>query len=213
MTHVDIRAPQQTRSRQTLERILSSSTVLVAEKSYADVSIAEITRKASVSVGAFYSRFKNKEALFVALQGRLGEETQERLRAAMNRDWAKSSLQKLLRHVVENNVELYEKYRGVLAAIHLQTRVLRPVGADAARRSYNDKLVSQIEELILKKRNEVVHHQPRVAIRVAIACMSAMLRDAIVFGDTSLYPKPGDPGTVTRQVTEVMYRHLAAATP
>ena len=114
----------------------------------------------------------------------------------------------LLLSIVTNNVELYEKYRGVLTAIYLKTRVLNS-SKNNELVSYNQKIVSQIETLLLMKRDELRHARPRVAIRMAIACMASMLRDAIVFNDRSLYPKPRDTTTVSRHVTRVMYQYLA----
>lgn len=207
------RAPQQTRSQQTLERILSSSTTLISKKSYDDVSIAEIAARAQISVGGFYSRFENKKALFSMLETRLGQETQDRIDAALDTDWSETGLHELLHFVVANNAEIYEKYRGVLTAVHVRTRILKSRKEDDARRTYNESLVAQIETLLLNKRDEIQCRRPRVAIRTAIACMSAMLRDAIVFGDTSLYPKPGSTAIVTRQVADVMYRYLTAEAP
>ena len=78
MDTTGLRTPQQSRSRLTLERILSSSTALITEKSYEEVSIAEIAERARISVGGFYSRFENKEALFGTLLHRLGQETDDR---------------------------------------------------------------------------------------------------------------------------------------
>jgi len=203
-----LRAPQQSRSQQTLERILSSSTSLITKKSYEDVSIAEIAQHARISVGGFYTRFENKEALFGTLLDRLGKETADRIETALARDWSKKSLYELLHFIVANNAGLYEKYRGILIVVHVRTRLMQ-THDDDARRAYNERIVTRIENLLLRKRDEISGRQPRVAIRLASACMSAMLRDAIVFGDTRLYPKPGGRATVARQVANVMHTYLA----
>jgi len=189
-----------------------SSTRLVSKRSYNDLTIAEITSEAEISVGAFYSRFQNKEALFNKLRECLGQETQNRINTALAIDWSEISLHELLLYVVTNNVELYEKYRGVLMAIYLNTRVFQ-AHRDDELIAYNLKIVSQIETLLLMKRDELHHRQPRVAIRTAVACMASMLRDAIVFNDRSLYPKPQDTATVIRQVTRIMHQFLAAEAP
>ena len=203
------RVPQQSRSQQTLERILASSTALIADKPYDSVSIAEIASSARVSVGGFYSRFENKEALLSALQSRFVGETQERIESTLARDLSYASLQELLRFIVSNNVELYEKYRGVLTDVFIRTRVL--VSQENMELSgHNKNVVKGLEELILRKRDDIPSSQPRVAIRMAIACMTAMLRDAIVFGDRSFYPKPKNASVVSRHVARVMYHHLIA---
>ncbi len=208
MNITGLRAPQQSRSQQALERILSSSTSLITKKSYEDVSITEIAEHARISVGGFYTRFENKEALFGTLLIRLGEETDDRIKAALAIDWSKKRLPELLHFIVANNAELYEKYRGILSVVHARTRLMQTHGDDS-RRAYNKHIVTRIERLLLRKRDEISSRQPRVAIRLAIACMSAMLRDAIVFGDTSLYPKPGSRATVARHVANVMHTYLA----
>ena len=206
-----LREPRQSRSQQTLERILQSSTTLIAEQSYDEVTIAEIAARAQISVGGFYSRFHNKAALFSVLQQRLGQETQTRITAALADDWSSTSLHDLLTFIVSNNAELYEKYRGVLTVIHLRTRVLQPRDEAGTRQVYNENIVAQLETLILMKREQIPYRRPRVAIRTAIACMTSMLRDAIVFNDTSLYPKPRDTRTIARRIAQVMYQYLTAA--
>ena len=213
MDTLGLREPRQSRSQQTLERILDSGTALIAEQSYDEVTIAEIAGRARISVGGFYSRFKNKEALFSTLQKRLAQETQDALTAALAEDWTATNLYDLLFFVVSRNAELYEKYRGVLTVVHLRTHTLRSPGDDAARSAYNQHIVTRLETLLLLKREQMLHRQPRVAIRTAIACMASMLKDAIVFGETSLYPEPRNTHTIARRVAQVMYRYLAAEVP
>lgn len=208
MEYPSIRKPTQVRSQQTLERIILSSTRLISNRSYDDVTIADITAAAEISVGAFYARFRNKGALFGMLRESLAQETQSRISDALATDWSGVGLHDLLLNIVANNAELYEKYRGVLAAIYLKTRESDSGKSDELLH-YNQKIASQIETLLLLKRDELCHARPRVAIRIAIACMTSMLRDAIVFNDRSFYPKPRDTATISRHVTRVVYQYLA----
>ncbi len=208
MNKTDLMVPIQSRSQQTLERILASSTELIAEQSYEDLTIADIASRASISVGGFYARFKNKEALFRTLRDRLSAETQQRITQAQARNWDSASLQGLVTLVVAGNAELYEKYRGVLRITHLKSRGLIDSDQDTAISAYNSKLVSSMETLFLAKREEIQHRQPRPAIRIAIACMASMLREAIVFGDTSLYPK-NSRRAIERSVAQVVFCYLS----
>ncbi len=211
MTKPDLHQPTQLRSQQTLQRILSSGTALISEQSYDEVTIADIAARAQISVGGFYSRFRNKEALFNKLQAQLAEETQNKILAALSDDWSSTNLYDLLHHMVAGNAELYEKYRGVLTVIHLRTRVSQSDGDNSAHQAYNNNIITQLETLLLLKREQIRHRQPKVAIRMAIACMASMLRDAVVFQDTNLYPQPTNIDTITRQVTQVMYQYLTGA--
>lgn len=203
-----IRRPRQPRSEQTLERILGAGTALISERSYDALTISDIARRAEISVGGFYSRFRNKEALFEALQKQLAEETESRLANALATDWSGVSLLELLEAIVTGNVELYRKYRGVLIAVHVNARVLNDDGSREEREAYNARLVADLEKLLLRKRDEIGHAKARPAIRVAIACMSSMLRDAIVFEDHSLFPDSGDERGIARSVSNVMCAYL-----
>lgn len=66
-----VRKPLQSRSRESLERVLSAGVDLLAERGYDDLSIADVSTKSGVSVGSIYARFASKADLFVALQERM----------------------------------------------------------------------------------------------------------------------------------------------
>lgn len=66
-----IRDPQQSRSWETLERILSAGVELLAERGYDDFSISDVSGRSGVSVGSIYARFASKAHMFVALQQRM----------------------------------------------------------------------------------------------------------------------------------------------
>ena len=63
----------QERSQRTLERLFDAAEAEIREKGYADASVVEIARRAGCSVGTLYRRFRDKAALFYALDERWGE--------------------------------------------------------------------------------------------------------------------------------------------
>ena len=62
--------PKQPRSERTQERLLRAAEKLILEKGLADASVPEIARRAGSSVGGFYARFPDKDALLRALEER-----------------------------------------------------------------------------------------------------------------------------------------------
>jgi AcrR family transcriptional regulator len=64
-TDESIRVPQQKRSIETRNRILAAAKVLFASKGFHGTNSKEIAAEAGVSIGSFYSYFKNKKALFI----------------------------------------------------------------------------------------------------------------------------------------------------
>src|SRR2546430_7916872 len=70
MTIPRFRPPQQTRSQETLDRILDAAERVLDEKSFTEATLAEIMERAGVTVGAFYRRFPDKDALLHLLDER-----------------------------------------------------------------------------------------------------------------------------------------------
>ena len=79
-----IRAPQQARTRECLNRLLDVAESLVAEKGFAGASIVEIAHRAGSSVGGFYRRFRDKDGLLHALHERFCEEARATADAAFD---------------------------------------------------------------------------------------------------------------------------------
>ena len=78
MTIPRFRPPQQTRSQETLDRILNAAERVLEEKSFTEATLAEIMERAGVTVGAFYRRFPDKDALLHLLDERFFHEMQQR---------------------------------------------------------------------------------------------------------------------------------------
>jgi len=62
-----VRVPQQKRSEETRQRILEAGRKLLCEEGYHATSSKKIAKEAGVSVGSFYSYFRDKKDLFLAI--------------------------------------------------------------------------------------------------------------------------------------------------
>lgn len=65
-----VRPPKQQRSQQTLERLLDAAEEVVREEGLPGLTVTNVVRKARVSIGAFYRRFPDRDAMVYALQQR-----------------------------------------------------------------------------------------------------------------------------------------------
>src|SRR5436190_18883369 len=74
-----VKPGRQERSRDTQDRLIEAAERLLARgRSWADITVAELVKEAGASVGAFYNRFRDKDALLHVLQielNRQGEAT------------------------------------------------------------------------------------------------------------------------------------------
>ena len=65
-----LKEPKQNRSKASLERLLNAACELLTENGYKDFTLQEVSKRAKVSIGSIYNRFKSKEDLIRLLQVR-----------------------------------------------------------------------------------------------------------------------------------------------
>jgi AcrR family transcriptional regulator len=69
----------QSRSRDQRDRLLRAGERVFAQKGFWQAHVTDIAEAAECSVGSFYRRFKDKEALFFALQGYMHERAHDNI--------------------------------------------------------------------------------------------------------------------------------------
>src|SRR5512135_2632828 len=70
-----VKPPRQDRSRDTQGRIVEAAHRMMERgKAFQEIGVAELAKEAHSSVGAFYSRFRDKDALLRVLQAELNKE-------------------------------------------------------------------------------------------------------------------------------------------
>jgi AcrR family transcriptional regulator len=85
---MEIRLPQQARSREAWERVLSAGTSIIAENGMANFTISEICSRANVAPRFIYDRVNDKETLFFACYEKGLQEV-----LAVHREFADSQLE------------------------------------------------------------------------------------------------------------------------
>jgi AcrR family transcriptional regulator len=80
-----VRTPQQRRSREKKRRMVEAAAGLFAERGYSRTTSKDIALHAGVSVGTFYSYFKNKRELLVEVAALHNEELERTVRERMGK--------------------------------------------------------------------------------------------------------------------------------
>ncbi|MDZ4374282.1 MAG: TetR/AcrR family transcriptional regulator [Phenylobacterium sp.] len=118
----------QARSRDAQIRLMRAGEAVFAELGYDAARVNDIAAAAGCSIGSFYRRFQDKEALFRALQ------TQFALRGRENIDrffampaWTTAPVAEVLRTLVLNTARQIERHPGFFRALF--QRSLEGVGA------------------------------------------------------------------------------------
>ena len=183
-THA-FRTPRQERSRRTLDRILDAAERLLSERPLEEITVAELVREADSSVGAFYARFADKEALLPALYDlrydpALSDDFARGL-AAVTREG--TTLRRTIRETVRQIVRLYTENRWLLRAMALHAR-RHPDAIDAGQRARRAALHRSVVEPFLSHRERIAHGDAERAVEVGIFMVAAACRDRILFRES-----------------------------
>jgi AcrR family transcriptional regulator len=179
-----LRKPKQKRSEATLSRLLDAAMRLLADKPFDDITINEIVQEAGTSVGAFYARFADKEALLDHL-GKVaeGEVESESGVALASRSWEAAPLEAIAREVVRGFVRRHRAHTGTLRALTIR-RITAGPGAPIAG-SAAMQPPPFLVDLIKRHRTQIAHPNPDVAIHLGIAMIASAVRDRVLFPELS----------------------------
>lgn len=172
---------RQERSRRTASAIVRVTRELIRDRPFDDLSVSEIASRAGTSIGGFYARFKNKDALLEVIgvavmleAGTAVDELVEQLRgqcaAAVVRSWAHTLVRVFRLHRVEIRQVIRHWPGGPPAGglLKLESESLR----NRARGS--------IREELLARADEIGHADPETAVSVALMMGTVSLREAVI---------------------------------
>jgi AcrR family transcriptional regulator len=193
-TSLDTALPAATRPRagdaDARTRLLDGLAAALADRPYADITVADIVARAHVSKRTFYEQFNAKEACLMALGERLGDQILALVAATYRHDaqWVDQ-----LRNVTQAYLGSLASQPSVMRALYIDLPTLGPQGL-ALRRRVTDRfaefLILQVERFRLE--------EPRK--RPLTAAMAA----AVVGGVNEL---------ILRAIEEDRTHEMAALTP
>lgn len=112
-----VRAPRQARSQATLERFVEATRLLLEERSFEEITVADIVSKAERTVGSFYARFEDKYAVLHVLVARLDERVRAMVRSFCDpARWEGATVADFVSESVSLNVLAYRQSHALLRA-------------------------------------------------------------------------------------------------
>lgn len=162
-----VRPPVQTRSQQTLQRLLDAAEAMINEHGIDNVTVQQIAKRAGSSVGAFYARFKDKEALLRSVFDRFTHESAATVNDIFTPErWAGVEAATVLETIIRFTLRVFHDRGGLVAAY--TARAAR----DPELTSIGEQLGEQIADLIyalLEQRGEQLEHpEPKKAVRLMV---------------------------------------------
>ncbi len=201
--HARVTTPKQGRSEASLERILDTTRRLLEVHSFDELSISRIVREAGSSVGVFYARFADKQALLDSLDELYARDVVREFEA-LGRRWhgLAPPLAEMIDRAARFLVEFHRARRGVGRALVLHAR-LHPRG------SFGERTRRMIAETptpmtaLLERRGEMHHPDPEVAVRFAFVQALTTVREHVLF--------PEGPAAITRLDDDGLVQEVARA--
>ena len=154
---------------------MDAAEILFFENGADATSVADVAKKAGVSVGALYHHFRDKKALLYALFDRMSAQYQEIGRAAIAPErWDGASIREILSGFIEFSLEMGHvrpgfKRSGLEAAQNDPS--LWETFAEISR-----DIQQGLNQLLLDRRHEIGHPYPEMATGFVLDQITAMLR-------------------------------------
>ena len=205
-------APQQARSRESLNKLLRAAQEVLGQKGVDGATIPVIAHHAGLTPGAVYRRFRDKDALLEAVILRMLERQDEGIRAALTPEMASHiPLTVFAERLVRDTLATYRRHAGMIRAIRqfTQARLHTPFFRKAARlevRTYH-----YLVDLFLEHRAEIHHPEPKIAVSFAIMSLISTLMELVVAeGDLRLWTTllPPDDAALRAELSRAFLSYL-----
>jgi AcrR family transcriptional regulator len=177
-----VQEPQQTRSKETMDRLLQAAAELLEEKSFDELTINDVVERAGSSVGAFYGRFKDKNGLLEALDVRFFTGFEDRLNALLqSRQWKEAPMAVVIADLTRLMVDLYSKDRGVMRALVLKARQYDNPRFKRREQYAWKTLFPRLQVALLSHADEIRHPDPLLATRLGFQQMFFTMREILLW--------------------------------
>ena len=172
------RIPQQKRSIETRNRILVAARDQFAEHGFHGANAKGIAAAAGVSVGSFYSYFKDKKALFMEIFQEHVEEQVVRILSEHRVDPAnrRESVYRLIKAMLEAHDPYPEFHREVLAMRYSDPEV------EAVFSELDRRTVDHVEQFIGLFKNKLRINDTKTAARIITAAVEEIICSITIFG-------------------------------
>jgi AcrR family transcriptional regulator len=177
-----VNVPRQKRSRETQARILAAVSAYVNSGDYQNVTVQDIVNRAKCSVGAFYGRFKDKDAALYLLFDERCLALETLAQSALFPDTKSGNLDGAIDafiHVVVRqtmaNAAILRAGAGLTSA-----RASEPFWARA--KAMNKRFFDGMENLLQTFNKQHSHPNSKQAALYTVAVIGGLSRDAVLIG-------------------------------
>ena len=180
-----LKEPKQNRSKASLERLLNAACELLTENGYKDFTLQEVSKRAKVSIGSIYNRFKSKEDLIRLLQVRELETLEVETAMVITRIRRKQlKLRLLVPEVISEYANLLKTHKGILRPL-MEISAVDEVVATYGK-THAAQNIADFIQLLLERKEEISQPDPARAVdhifKVVYAALARYLGLGIMDG-------------------------------
>lgn len=169
-----VRPALQSRSQETLERLLDAAEAVMTEKGFEAAGVAEIAARASSSVGAFYARFKDKDAVLRCLHERFCDEALATATETLDPErWVGANIPEIFDVVIPFLTHVYEERASLIKAFIVRC-CLDASFLEAGARMHRH-ISDSLRRLLLARRDEIEHENPELAVDFGLRAVMHLL--------------------------------------
>ena len=175
-----VQPAKQDRSRKTQDRILQATSKLLETEPFESISVRRIIEEARTSIGSFYARFRDKEALLPVLYAEYEQQLGRRIRKLRVSTSQAESLEELARLIVKHLMEIGEVPNLSRALYEYATRA--PHSAESSDLSKRRREQYRfLLDALLRFRDEITHDDPERAVELAVYFAAVTCRNRLLY--------------------------------
>jgi AcrR family transcriptional regulator len=202
-----VRPPLQKRSRASFERVLDAGTELLVERGYPGFTLAEVSRRARVSIGSIYARVPSKDALFYAIHERAMEDiaATDHLRESED-GWNELAAREVVFEAVRRLARPVRDHTPLLRVFMHRGAVDDVVAARGSAASTDQ--CERFTALLLTRRADIRHPDPELAADVVYRMVYCTLARQVMYGPTFESPRPVDWDALVEEIATACASYL-----
>ena len=179
-----VRPPKQERSQRTQDLFLDTLEAMLEEQGVLTIQVKDIAKRADLSVGGFYSRFPNKEAVLRALHERFAVEAVATAEEALAPGrWEDVHLYEAAPRLVGFLAEDYRRRPGFRRALLVLNATDEEVRVRAQKVSAGT--VATFERLLEAKKHQMRHPEVKLAAEFLHRLLFSALDNHVLFHGAS----------------------------
>ena len=180
-TPVDIHAPKQARSQQSMRRLIDAAREILNEEGLEAATIPRIAERAGLSVGSVYRRFSDKDALLREICLQYFLDKHEFLSHMAEEIPPGAALADIVNGMAQGMMKSFLQDAGLMRATFFYSREqaepkMRQKIEKAGRRTFE-----LVVGILLARRDQIGHSDPVTAAQLSITMMLATIREMVLF--------------------------------